>query len=420
MLRVLANQGRFCNFFSFLGALALTGSSLVLTSGGASAQNLTPISVASNEYSVILPAKNLNNSPHHVTSRLMSAKNTPGVLPLRDSSISPVSTPAEETAASTAKLVTHAELRGWDHLFNLLVDEGVDAKTLVKVLSDPRMPEYEPLIFSLQPRESHALYRKHNNRAAQRNALAFYRKHEQDFGSAEEKYFVPKGLILALLQVETGCGANTGRDRIFFRLARLAAAGSSENIQENYLRKKRTVKLLSIDEVGKRAATLEDLFLKHTAATFALAERLSTDPLEIRGSSAGAIGMPQFLPGNVTTYGVDGDGNGAVNIFEASDAIHSVGNYLHSFGWTNARKMSEQEKRDVIRFYNRSEPYISTVLSLQAALEPALLRGGEMPEQASTPQKKVSKVNARASSKTGKAQTKLEQCADKDGIRPCK
>jgi membrane-bound lytic murein transglycosylase B len=55
---------------------------------------------------------------------------------------------------------------------------------------------------------------------------------------------------------------------------------------------------------------------------------------EVTGSYAGAIGLPQFMPGSVNTYAVDFDGDGRVNLRDSpADAIGSVANYLSLFGW---------------------------------------------------------------------------------------
>jgi len=261
------------------------------------------------------------------------------------------------------------DLRGWDHLYQLLISEGASPTRIQNILSDPRMPRYEPLIFSLAPREKNSLYRKHNTRAARLNAMRFYRENSEHFRGAEQRYGVPKSVVLALLQVETSCGAFTGRDRVFPRLARLAAAAAPQNIDENFTRKRRALKLLKIDDVRRRADTLQGLFLKHTAATLDVAQDLSLDTLDLRGSSAGAIGLPQFLPGNVALYGVDGDRDGAVNLFVPADSIYSVARFLKEHGWNQQKSLTTKDKRAVLRNYNRSEPYVSTVLALSQNLE---------------------------------------------------
>lgn len=271
-----------------------------------------------------------------------------------------------------ARLGSRASLKGWDHLFELLVDEGAEPAMLARIFSDTRMPERETLYFSLTPREARSLYRKHNSRAAQNNALRFYREHESTFVKAESRYGVPRSMILSLLQIETSCGAVTGNDRVFPRLARLAAASAPDNIEANYAQKKRAMKLLTIDRVKDRASVLQDLFLSHTAATIAVAKELGVHPLELRGSSAGAIGLPQFLPGNVERFGADGDGDGNVNVFHEADAILSVARFLSENGWNAKHALSSREKREVLYHYNRSEPYVTTALALARSLDASI------------------------------------------------
>ena len=327
----LSALGRFCTALTF--AITAGTSQFVSPALAANSEILTAPSndyTASNEYSVNMPTSDGENiSPRDL----------------------------------------QPDLQGWDHLYRLLLSEGADPNRLQSVLSDPRMPRYEPLYFSLAPREKTSLYRKHNTKAARVNAVRFYAENESLFRGAQKRFGVPKSVVLALLQVETGCGAFTGRDRVFFRLARLAAAASPDNINRNFARKSRAVKFLKLDDVRQRARTLQGLFLKHTAATLDVAQDLSLDTLDLRGSSAGAIGLPQFLPGNVALYGFDGDNNGQINLYDPADAIYSVARFLKEHGWNQQKSLTAGDKRAVLRNYNRSEPYVSTVLALSQNLE---------------------------------------------------
>ena len=99
---------------------------------------------------------------------------------------------------------------------------------------------------------------------------------------------------------------------------------------------------------------------------FTIADRLGIDPLSIRGSGAGAFGLAQFLPTSYLSYGVDGDRNGRVSLFSPDDAIASCANYLKAHGWRSG--LSHAERREVIWHYNRSDPYIDTVLALASRL----------------------------------------------------
>ena len=66
----------------------------------------------------------------------------------------------------------------------------------------------------------------------------------------------------------------------------------------------------------------------------AQAWREGSDPAAVRSSYAGAIGLPQFMPGSIARYAVDFDGDGRIDLTaSASDAIGSVAHYLAEFGW---------------------------------------------------------------------------------------
>jgi membrane-bound lytic murein transglycosylase B len=262
-------------------------------------------------------------------------------------------------------------LKGWDHLAQLLLKEGVPAQKILAALTDPRMPERDLLHFSLTPKESKALYRKHNTRANRINALKFYHEHKDYFTEASNRFGVPASVVLSILQIETFCGKNTGSSSIFPPLARLAAATDPENLRANL--KRHGVK--HERKVLERARYLQETFLPHVVASFKVAEELyERDVHELRGSFAGAMGIPQFLPGNILTYGVDGNRDGKVDIFNPADAIFSTANFLKEKGWRKT-SIPAAEQRKVIWEYNRSKPYIDTVLAMSVELAPIITRG---------------------------------------------
>jgi membrane-bound lytic murein transglycosylase B len=62
------------------------------------------------------------------------------------------------------------------------------------------------------------------------------------------------------------------------------------------------------------------------------------DPTTVQGSFTGAIGIAQFLPGNILQYGVDYDGDQHVDLRNSmADAIGSVANYMKGQGWEPGR-----------------------------------------------------------------------------------
>jgi len=230
-------------------------------------------------------------------------------------------------------------LKGWDHFYALAVNEGIDPRYMKKVLRDSRMPKKTPVVFNIKPRESSYNYRKRLKQNEVSNALSFYKKHTEYFKEAEHVYEVPRSIILSILQIETRCGNYTGKSRIFPRLARLASAAEPRNIQKSLSSNKRRHKDATIEDVRTRAKWLEDLFLPHTLATLIVSEHYQAHPLDIKGSRAGAFGLPQFLPGSYVLYAIDGDGDGRVDLFEPGDAIISIARFLNAHGW-NRKELS--------------------------------------------------------------------------------
>jgi len=153
---------------------------------------------------------------------------------------------------------------------------------------------------------------------------------------------------------------------VLYRLARLAMANEPANVNHNINRHSRGATGRGRQEIvartRERGKYLEGTFYPEVHAAFTIAKRLRIDPLEIRGSGAGAFGLPQFLPTNYLKFGVDADGNGRVSLFDPDDAISSCANYLKGHGWRPG--LSRRDKRKVIWNYNHSEPYVDAVLGL--------------------------------------------------------
>jgi membrane-bound lytic murein transglycosylase B len=135
---------------------------------------------------------------------------------------------------------------------------------------------------------------------------AFLAAHRAVLGRAERDYGVPPEVVVAILGVETVYGANIGRHRTFDALATLAF------------------------DYPRRAT-----FFRGELEHFLLLTRdLGVDPLQPKGSFAGALGMPQFMPGSYRAYAVDFDADGRIDLWQsADDVIGSVAAYLARHDW---------------------------------------------------------------------------------------
>jgi membrane-bound lytic murein transglycosylase B len=261
--------------------------------------------------------------------------------------------------------------RGWAFLVEKLAQDGVPRDRVLRVFRDDRVAPFDGLNFSLEPRESYSLYRNLRTHETAARARACVDHHRAHFEAAERRYGVPKRVVASIIQVESGCGRNTGRSRILPALARLAMAAEPENLRQNVERHTLLNQARGPINVASfarwRAEYLENTFYPEVRAMFELADRMRIDPLEIRGSGSGAFGIPQFLPRSYLWFGVDGDRDGHVSLYYPADAIASCANYLQQYGWRAG--LTREERRNVVWGYNRSDAYIDTVLWLADQVE---------------------------------------------------
>lgn len=283
-----------------------------------------------------------------------------------------------------------AEQWGWNYLIDKLVADGVQRQRVVAVFDDPRVEPFGGLDFAPgRHREPKAMYRgflRSSTVAAARRCRETY---AGAFERAGERYGVSADTLAALIFVESGCGRNTGSSRVFNRLARLAMANDPDNLRRNLDRFADLDGRIDPDteaQLREKARYLEQTFYPEVRAVFEVADRMGVDPLDIRGSGSGAFGYPQFLPSSYLNYGVDGDGDGRVSLYDSDDAAASCARYLSAYGWRPGA--SKLERRAAIWQYNHSDAYVDTVLSLATQIG-----------QPAPPPRKASK----AKSKAGKA-----------------
>lgn len=143
--------------------------------------------------------------------------------------------------------------------------------------------------------------------------VRFWQENEVALARARALYGVPEEIIVAIIGVETEYGRNTGSFSVLEALATLAF---------HYPRRAEFFR-----------AELEQFLL--------LARENGMEPLGIKGSFAGAIGIPQFMPGSQRRYAVDFDGDQRVDLSGSfNDAIGSVARFLEQHGWQAAQPIA--------------------------------------------------------------------------------
>lgn len=123
---------------------------------------------------------------------------------------------------------------------------------------------------------------------------------------ARALYGVPEEIVVAIIGVETEYGRNMGKFSVLEALTTLAF----------------------------RYPPRAEFFRTELEQFLLLARENGMDPLSVRGSFAGALGIPQFMPGSQRRYAVDFDGDQRVDLSgSAEDAIGSVARFLEQHGW---------------------------------------------------------------------------------------
>ncbi|MGB5082528.1 MAG: lytic murein transglycosylase B [Burkholderiales bacterium] len=141
----------------------------------------------------------------------------------------------------------------------------------------------------------------------------FWNRHAEPLERAAAEFGVPKEIIVGIIGIETTYGRNVGTYRVIDALATLAF------------------------DYPKRA----QFFLGELENYLILSRDAGIDPLRIKGSYAGAIGIPQFMPGSYRRFAVDYDGDGLSDLATSpADAIGSIGNFLKAHGWVRGEPVA--------------------------------------------------------------------------------
>ncbi|MFP3873162.1 MAG: lytic murein transglycosylase B [Thiohalophilus sp.] len=150
-----------------------------------------------------------------------------------------------------------------------------------------------------------------------RGGVRFWRQNHAALQRAEEKFGVPPQIITAIIGVETRYGQHAGRYSVLDALATLAFAYPPRS---SFFRKELKEYLLMTRE--------EEL-----------------DPLEQKGSYAGAMGMPQFISSSFRNYAIDFDGDGKRDLWDnPEDVIGSVAHYFHKHRWKPGQPIAHKVK----------------------------------------------------------------------------
>ena len=190
------------------------------------------------------------------------------------------------------------------------LDEEVVATTLSEARYQPQVAKFIMPAASPAAKNWKVYRSRFLDTLRVREGVNFWRDNDIWLRQAEARWGVPARVIVAIIGVETIYGRQTGGFRAVDALATLAF------------------------DFPRGRSDRSEFFRDELEALFALASRDKINPLSLKGSYAGALGMPQFMPSTWLKFAIDFDGDGRIDLQRSTpDVIGSVANYPAGHGW---------------------------------------------------------------------------------------
>jgi len=215
---------------------------------------------------------------------------------------------------------------------------GISAQTIQATLGNVT---HDPKVMEFDRRQRGTFRRTFEQYAASRvsparikRAKTLMQRHAGLLSNIEQRYGVPRQLVMAIWTMETDNGADMGKLPVIRTLATLA-----------------------------HDCRRTELFQGELFAALQIVQRGDLPVRDMLGAYAGEIGQTQFLPSSYIKYGVDADGNGHVDLRHSiPDVLHSTANLLKVNGWRAGAPFNEGTPNfDVMREWNRSTIYRQTL-----------------------------------------------------------
>lgn len=223
--------------------------------------------------------------------------------------------PATALAAGFTDAQGRLEPAVQEYARKVAAERGVPLNHVQALLEDARYDARAAELMSpakTRVRRSWVTYRKRFVEPVRiRTGVEFWNQHRAALDEAAARYGVPPSIIVAIIGVETVYGRHTGSFPVLDAIATLAFRYPDPARPDR-----------------------SQLFQDQLADLIVLDYRGVLDAREATGSFAGAMGLPQFMPGSLMRYAVDGDGDRHIDLGSSpEDAIMSVANFLVEHGW---------------------------------------------------------------------------------------
>jgi len=255
----------------------------------------------------------------------------------------------------------------FEELKKRLINNGFDKKVIENIYKNSGVFfDVSSVSGYFRHNESKLNYNQFSSYKNVNKAYKYLNKHINKLENVEKNYGVSKEIITAIILVETKLGTYTGNRKVINTFSTMASL--QEKSHRNALWKEITSKnKYPRNKFNEKADNKSIWAFKELKAFLQYTISENIDPLSIKGSYAGAIGICQFIPSSIISYAKDGNDDGKIDLFVHEDAIESIANYLKSFGWRP--NINNDKASEVLFYYNRSMYYVNSLLKIQGLLK---------------------------------------------------
>jgi membrane-bound lytic murein transglycosylase B len=193
---------------------------------------------------------------------------------------------------------------------------------------------------------------------------------------ARREHGVPGSVIASLLWLESRHGANKGTFHVpsaYVHLLQSERLSVQQHLQKSASNFTKKVTPKARKEITKRTKRKADWALAELKAIQTMHRANKKVLPGLRGSFAGAFGMPQFIPSSYVKWSASASKKRPADLERADDAILSVANYLHDNGW---RKTGKSHMKALMH-YNNSKDYAKAILKLAGIVDKANADSGK-------------------------------------------
>ncbi len=190
----------------------------------------------------------------------------------------------------------------------------------------------------------------------------FYREKEAVLTRWAKKHQVEATVVVSILMWESALGTITGD---YFAFNSFVSQGwFAPEASEVALASAAEKRLFDPKRQAEKIAVVQERARRNLVILMRQCKAKGMDPLSVKGSWAGALGFPQFMPASLR-WAEDGDGDGKIDLYTFDDSIASIARYLDENGFA-------KDRAKAVWAYNHEDGYVKGVLAYADALKKEL------------------------------------------------